>query len=275
MAEASDGGVRSVQVALDVLETVAFAHEELGVTQIAERLGLTKGSVHRHLLTLVDRGYLSQNAKTARYCVGPKSRVLANVAPEIDLKQIAEGPMRELRDRTGQTVVLSALTPRGALVNLTLPSTSPIEIGVRSGSELPFATSAQGRVLLAYSSRPFQERILAQKITPLTAKTIHDRDALDAELSRITKDGYASAPEEVLLGINAVAGPIFNGDDAIIGSVALVGSIQFLPATPDESTVAALADCCDQISRRAGHRRQTDAKTPAKTKTAPSVRLSR
>lgn len=71
-ALASEGGVRSVQVALDVLETVAFAHEELGVTQIADLLGLTKGSVHRHLLTLVDRGYLSQNAKTARYSVGPK-----------------------------------------------------------------------------------------------------------------------------------------------------------------------------------------------------------
>lgn len=52
--------MRSVQVALDVLEAVAFSDEELGVTQIAERLGLTKGSVHRHLLTLVERGYLVQ-----------------------------------------------------------------------------------------------------------------------------------------------------------------------------------------------------------------------
>ena len=239
-----------------MLEAVAFAHEELGVTQIAERLRLTKGSVHRHLLNLVDRGYLSQNAKTARYCVVPESRVLANVAPEIDLKQIAKAPMRELRDGTGQTVVLTSMTPRGALVNFTLPGTSPIEIGVRSGSELPFATSAQGRILLVHSSRPFQERVLAQRITPLTAKTIHDRDALDDELSRIVRDGYAAAPEEVLLGINAVAGPIFNGDDTIIGAVAL-------------------KDCCEQISRRAGHRRQTDVKMPAIPKASPSFRRPR
>jgi IclR family transcriptional regulator, KDG regulon repressor len=72
--ERVDGGVRSVQVALDVLEAVAFADEELGVTQIAERLGLTKGSVHRHLLTLVERGYLVQNPVTTRYSSGPRSR---------------------------------------------------------------------------------------------------------------------------------------------------------------------------------------------------------
>lgn len=275
MAETADGGVRSVQVALDVLETVAFSPEELGVTQVAERLGLTKGSVHRHLLTLVDRGYLSQNPKTARYCVGPKSRVLANVAPETDLVQLAEGPMRDLRDRTGQTAVLSSLTPRGALVNFTLASTSPIEIGVRSGSELPFATSAQGRVLLAYSARPLQERVLAQKITPLTSKTIHTREALEAELSRIVKEGYASAPEEVLLGINAIAGPIFNGDDAVIGAVALVGSIQFLPLVPDQEMVAALKECCEQISRRAGHRRQGDAKASPIPRAPASSRFPR
>ena len=57
-------GVRSVQLAIDVLEAVAFAPEEMGVTQIAERLSVTKGSVFRHLKTLVDRGYLSQNAAT-------------------------------------------------------------------------------------------------------------------------------------------------------------------------------------------------------------------
>ena len=55
-----EAGVRSVQLALDVLEAVAFSTEELGVTQIADRVRVTKGSVHRHLLTLVDRGYLTQ-----------------------------------------------------------------------------------------------------------------------------------------------------------------------------------------------------------------------
>jgi DNA-binding transcriptional ArsR family regulator len=132
--ERGDGGVRSVQVALDVLEAVAFSDEELGVTQIAERLGLTKGSVHRHLLTLVERGYLVQNPVTTRYSRGPRSRLLAYYAPGTDLIQLAAGPMRELRDLLGHSVVLSESSPRGALVLSMVVGTAAIEIGVRPGS---------------------------------------------------------------------------------------------------------------------------------------------
>jgi len=251
----ADPGVRSVQLALDVLETVAFSGEELGVTQIADRVHVTKGSVHRHLITLVDRGYLMQNPVTTRYGLGAKSRLLARLAPDTDLVQIADGPMRELRDRLGHAVVLSEMTPRGALVLTTIASTSSIEIGVRPGSELPFHGSAQGRVLLAYALRPVQERVLARPVQPLTAKSLADRESIENELSRILKQGYAAAPEQAMLGINAIAAPVFDQTDACIASVALVGSIQFLKDPPEAATIAALKTCGQQISRKLGYGR--------------------
>ncbi len=101
MADDGSAGVRSVKLALDILEAVGFADEELGVTQIATRLHVAKGSVHRHLYTLVERGYLAQNPATTRYTIGPRSRLLARLAPDTDLTQLAEGPMRELRDAAG------------------------------------------------------------------------------------------------------------------------------------------------------------------------------
>jgi IclR family transcriptional regulator, KDG regulon repressor len=122
--------------------------------------------------------------------------------------------MRELRDALGHTVVLSAMTSRGALVMSTIASTSPIEIGVRPGSELSFHASAQGKVFPAFAPRPLQERVLARPLPTLTTKTIVDRDKIEEELSRIMKRGYAAAPEEALLGINAVAAPIFDRTDA-------------------------------------------------------------
>ena len=253
-----DGGVRSVQIALDVLEVVAFSGEELGVTQIADRLGLTKGSVHRHLLTLVDRGYLMQNPATTRYSVGPKSRLLARFAPETDLVRIADGPMRELRDRLGQSVVLSSMTARGALVISAIPSSSPIEIGVRPGSELSFHSSAQGKVLLAFAQHPFLKRVLSQGLQAFTAKTVVKQEALEAELVEVRKQGFASAPEEAMLGINAIAAPIFDNTDAAVAAVAIVGSIQFLPANPEEKVVLALKGCAEAISRKLGHSRTVE-----------------
>ena len=122
MAEDGSAGVRSVNLALGILEAVGFADEELGVTQIATRLHVAKGSVHRHLYTLVERGLSGENPATSRYTIGPKSRLLARLAPDTDLIQLAEGPMRELRDAVGHSVVLSEMTPRGALVLAKLSS---------------------------------------------------------------------------------------------------------------------------------------------------------
>ena len=56
-----------------------------------------------------------------------------------------------------------------------------------------------------------------------------------------------------MLGINAIAAPIFDEKDACVGALALVGSIQFLPAEPDPQTVAALKSTAQQISRKLGH----------------------
>jgi len=253
--ERVDGGVRSVQVALDVLEAVAFSDEELGVTQIAERLRLTKGSVHRHLLTLVERGYLVQNPATTRYARGPRSRLLAHYAPDTDLIQLANGPMRELRDQLGHSVVLSEWTPRGALVLSMVVGTAAIEIGVRPGSELQFHSSAQGKVLLAFASPAQRERALGKQLASFTPHTVTDVKALERELARVANDGFATAPEQAMLGINAVAAPIFDTKNSCIGALALVGSIQFLPADIDAKSVAALKAAAGQISRMLGHGR--------------------
>jgi DNA-binding IclR family transcriptional regulator len=258
MADASSAGVRSVQLAVDVLEAVAFSEEEVGVTQIAERLGVTKGSVHRHLHTLVERGYLAQNPATSRYLIGPKSRLLTRLAPETDLVQLAEGPMRELRDTLGHTVVLSEMTPRGALVVAKLSGTSPIEIGVRSGSELTFHASAQGKVMLAFSPRPFQTRVLARPLEVFTVNTITSVARIEKDLLDTLKRGYASAPEEAMLGINAVAAPIFDSRDACIAALAIVGSIQFLPSKPKPADLDALIGASQQISRKLGHGRPSE-----------------
>lgn len=267
MTDPKSSGVHSVQIAIDVLEAVAFSGDELGVTQIAERLKMTKGSVHRHLQTLVERGYLAQNAATARYVIGPKSRLLAQRAPDIDLVAVAEGPMRQLRDAIGHPVVLSEMTPRGALVLSQLAGASPIEIGVRSGSELTFHASAQGKVMLAFAPRPFKERVLARPLQRFTDKTIVSPRKIEQQLQEIVRLGFASAPEEVGVGLNAVAAPIFDAQDSCIAAVALVGSIQRLPEKPRQTEVTQLIETAAQISRMLGHVRSTGQ--PAHIKRSP------
>ena len=145
------------------------------------------------------------------------------------------------------------MTPRGALVLATLANIAPVEIGVRPGSELSFHASAQGKVLLAFAPRALQERILSRPRPTFTTKTIIGAAEVENELLRIREAGHASAPEQTLLGVNAVAAPIFDETDSCIGAVAVVGSIQFLPEVPEAHTLLAVKHTGQQISRKLGH----------------------
>jgi len=270
-----DYGVRSVQLAIDILEAVALSGAELGVTQIAVQLQLTKGSVYRHLQTLVERGYLAQNLATTRYHMGPRSRLLARLSAKPDLIEAAEPLMWDLRNTVGQTVVLSEMSPRGAMVLRTVPGPSPIEIGVRPGSELAFHASAQGKILLAYAPKPLQQRVLSGPLQQFTGKTITKRHPLETELERVRARGYATAPEEIILGLNALAVPIFDEEGNCAATVAIVGSIQFIRAEPNRHIIESLRDTGRQISYALGYRPPKDAAVPRKAVVAAKIKPRR
>lgn len=241
-------GVRAADTVLAVLETVAWAGEPIGVTQIAHAIDGTKSAVFRHLQTLVERAYLIQDAETNRYRLGPKAFLIGHLAPPSwDLARILEGPMRELRDEVGLAVVLSTPSPKGAFVVSTFPGTHPIEIGVRPGSELAPHASAQGKVFLAFGGRPPPASLPA-----LTARTITDPARLAEEIAQVRARGYAVAPEEVLLGCNALAAPVFDHQDRLVAAMAFVGSIQHLGAPPEAGLVSAITGLAEKASRLLG-----------------------
>jgi len=252
--ERSENAVRAGETTLLVLETVAFADDSMGVTQIANRLGIAKSAIHRHLQGLTERGYLTQNQSTARYSLGPKAYLIGRLAPGIeDVAAAADGPMRDARDKVGLTTVLTAPAMSGMLVLKTVHGTTSIAIGARPGSELPMQASAQGYVALAFGAGLHLERTLRQPLVAMTPHTITEPDKLMALIEKVRRDGYAVAPEHSLLGINAIAAPVFNAAGEFVAAAAIVSSIQFVPAEPDAGMIAAVLEMARQISRNLGH----------------------
>ena len=121
----ADGGVQSVVLALRILETLARAAEPVGVTELAEALGTNKTRIHRHVRTLVQQGYVTQSPDTGRYLVGMRLVTLGRqVADSMDLSAAALPHLRDLRDRLGQTCVLSQFENEGARIQQTLSGRS-------------------------------------------------------------------------------------------------------------------------------------------------------
>ncbi len=243
-------GVQAADTVLAVLETVAFAEEPVGVTQVASTVGVAKSAAFRHLRTLLDRGYITQDPASSRFQLGPKVFLLGRMAPmEHDLASAIQPAMRTARDASGLSVVLSTPTPQGAFVLTTVSGTQPVDIGVRVGSTLSLHGSAQGKVFLAFGASSLLERTLASPRPAFTTYTITDAVELAAEVERVRACGYAVAPEEILPGVNALAAPVRDSRGSLIAAVALVGSIQHIAPVPDPSLVQVVLDLARRATR--------------------------
>ena len=67
------------------------------------------------------------------------------------------------------------------------------------------------------------------------------------------QDLPALTPEETLLGVNALAAPVFDHGGRLVATVTLIGSIQHLSTSPAEEHVAAIRDLASAISQTQGH----------------------
>ena len=104
----SSESVRTVTIALQLLEHLANQRTEVGVTAIAATLGISKSRAHRHLRTLLEQDYVVQATGSDKYRVGPRLITLGRAAAEhFDLAGIGRPVMRELRDLLGHPVVIS------------------------------------------------------------------------------------------------------------------------------------------------------------------------
>jgi DNA-binding IclR family transcriptional regulator len=252
-AKPETGGVRAVETALSVIEKVAFSDQPLGVTQIAAAVGLTKSAVFRHLYTLVEKGFLIQDA-TTRYRLGPKAYLIGRLAPTTsDIVSIAHDAMKSAREATGLAVVISILSTEGVFVLDTLHGTMPIEIGVRPGSHMMLHSSAQGKIFLAFGPKHLLSDLQPSDLRKLTPYTITDKAALEEDVERIRAQGYAVAPEQTLLGINTLAAPVFNHEGKLVSAVAFVGSIQHVPAKPNERQISLIQELSQTVSKALGN----------------------
>lgn len=247
-------GVKSLNLALDVIEAVAAAEEDIGVTELAARLGLTKATVFRHLQTLVERNYLAQDARTSRYRLGIQCQLLAQPSGNrIDLRSASEEMAHWLREETGLSVVVSAVRARSVVVLTTLTTKNALQIGVRPGSELSLHSSAQGRVSLAFGRASLMKFARNQTWSAFTPLTIMGWEELDAKIDRIRRQGWADAPEELALGLNAIAAPVFDDSADCVGTIAVVGLIHSLPRTVDPAVTEALLVAAQRVSAQLGH----------------------
>lgn len=236
--------IRSVERALDVLLCFAGEPEGLGVTQIAEKVGLYKSTVHRILAALEAKSFVRQDGVTGRYHLGLKALELARVyLTSGDVPSVAYPEMLLLRDQAQETVSLYVRdgAERVRVQRAEGPLTVRRVVGL--GERLPLYLGASGKVLLAWMA-PGDRAMLLSRILPPD----FDRQAFMAELEQAHLQGWAMSVEEREPGAASVAAPVLDRMGRCVAALAISGPVGRF----DAQAVAALGAMVVQSARSIG-----------------------
>ncbi|TDI63851.1 MAG: IclR family transcriptional regulator [Alphaproteobacteria bacterium] len=247
--------IHAVVTSLSIIETMAHADGPIGVSELARSTGTTKPRIYRHLRTLVDQGYVTQDPLTDKYLLSLRLFHLGQaIAEKTEFLSEARRIMPILRDRAKQTVTVGQAEDNGVRILDISRFRAEFEITTPPGTLFEFHSSAQGKIALAFGPKRLWQKVENHPLRKRTEKTNTDVARLKEEVDKIKKLGWAVAPEEVLIGINALAAPILDGTGMLAGTITIVGSVQYLKPKPAPELIAAVLDAAKQISTRLGYR---------------------
>jgi IclR family KDG regulon transcriptional repressor len=222
--------IQVLERAMHLLTSFDEDHQEMGVTELADRLGLHKATVHRILRTLVRKGFIQQNDRNGKYHLGWQLIPLGTLALQhFDLRRLATDLLQELRDAHRETVDM-AIYEGGEMYYIeVLETPQPVKIAARPGRGLPVHCTATGKAFLAFTETEKVDRILSCKLKRYTPRTITDPDLIRKEFEEIRTKGYATSREEFEAGITAVAAPVFNRKGKVEAVIGIPGPSYRIP----------------------------------------------
>jgi DNA-binding IclR family transcriptional regulator len=183
------------------------------LSDIHERLDLTKGTTHRLLKTLESSGLVVQDPVTRRYHLGDLILRLAS-KPEIShetLVLFALDGMKFMQHLSGETVMLLIRAGLNKMIIEELTSSHTIKFSQGKGFTAPIYAGSSGKLLLSEMSDDHLKIILRNiEMHAISPNTITDKTVLLQELGRIRANGYATSFGEGTLGAAAISVPIWN-----------------------------------------------------------------
>jgi DNA-binding IclR family transcriptional regulator len=247
------GTIQSVDRAARILKALAGGPRRLGVSQLADQLGLPRPTVHGLLQTLQAHGFVEQDRDSDKYQLGPGLLHLGS--SYLDLNELRARSLvhaERLAQHTGEAVRVGVLHGSSVVVvhHVFRPDAAFQVLEV--GAQLPAHASALGKAILAYAPDSLLEELTAEPLPRLTNRTLTPA-ALLAELSRVREHGVAREREEAVLGESSLAAPIADHAGHAVGAIGVVGDTRrILPRGPAKGLPEAVADAARSISRDLG-----------------------
>lgn len=217
--------IASVTKAIDVINHLAYAEKELGVTEISEDLGTGVSATYHLLNTLRECKIIEQNEKTKKFKLSLRLWQLGMRAfGQNDLSICLKPYIKELKELTGETANLTVLDDKRIVYIAQEESDKPIKMFTQVGASASLHATGSGKIFLAYQSDEKRNSLIDKlELTRYTEHTLTEKDALLEKLDEIRENGYGFDEEERNIDVFCIGAPIFGIDDEIIACISISG----------------------------------------------------
>lgn len=244
----------SVANAMRLLRVFSDDDFEIGVSELAKRLGLAKSTVHRLASTLVRERILERGPRDGKYRLGLVLFELgALVRRKMDVSAEARPQLKALMERTGETVHLAVLDDHSVLYVNRIESRRAIRMGFGLGVRAPLHCTALGKALLAFQPEAVIDEVIANGLPPRTANTITGAQAFRQELAGVRARGYAIEDEEIEAGLRSIATAVRNDAGDVIAAIGIAGPAHRMTKKVLLSYARELMAATDAVSQRLGY----------------------
>ena len=217
--------VQSIERALKLLEALSEYPDGIQITRLAEKVSLSKSTVHRLLATLINMHYVVKVQESEKYKLGYRLLFLSrNIINNIDIISIAKPFLEELAVKVNETIHLCIDDMGEVLYVDKIESSQTIRMFSKIGNRAPMYCTGVGKVLLSGMEKE-QFDLVTDKTDFIvkTPFTITSKEQLSIELENIRNQGFGLDNIEHEEGIRCIAAPIFDSEGKVIASFSIAG----------------------------------------------------
>lgn len=261
--------IEAVDRAFSLLELLA-ENPGLGVTEIADRMGVSKALAFRLLHTLELRDYVIRDPEHRTNALGYR---LLHLADRVDQTNVIVSATREYMDDLArlsrEDVNLFVRVGQSSLCIATRPSAHQVRMLGHIGRRSSLHVGGASTVLLAYAPQDVQDAVLTGELKMMTPLTLVDPLQLRQRLELVRANGLHVSRGDVDISGFSIAAPVWGRGDAVIAAISLAGTVNRLTPETEAHYRELIIDCASRMSRALGGREAArHAPAPAATSVA-------
>lgn len=221
--------------------------QELGISDIAAKVGMPVSSVHRIIQSLEFERLLFQNPENKKYYLGSSMLMLAKKCDRYQrFEKIAIRHVDKLGEITGENVNLTVCSAGRISHVYTKESQFVLRPNFPPHLSFPACNTSVGRIFLSAMNRESMEWVYDTYKDEIRMSKIEFVDMLN----RFKKLGYALDDEEFSAGLRCVAAPVRLFDDNVIFAISISAPISRMDDERYAQSAKLIVECADLISQQ-------------------------